>query len=217
MRRRSNNSRSPKGRQVSARGLWGATPLLTLLGTLLLSLAVPAAGAEPARPAWLLDLMARLTQIPERHSTFREEKHFAALDRPLISLGQLVYRRPTHLEKITTAPEAESLVVDGDRLTLTASNDAPHSFPLDRRPEIAALVDAVRGSLAGDLAVLERQYRVSAEGDLAVWRLTLQPLDQSLRRLLRQITIDGTGTEIRTFRTTQANGDEAIMSIASPP
>src|SRR5689334_17857762 len=83
---------------------------------------VPLARADPAPPVWLQDLMARMAQVPERREAFREEKHFAALDTPLISSGQLVYRRPAYLGKITTQPDAETLVVDGDRLTLTTKD-----------------------------------------------------------------------------------------------
>jgi outer membrane lipoprotein-sorting protein len=189
-----------------------------LLTVLLLSAFVrSAAAADPATPGWLLDVMTGLAAIRERHATFREEKRFAALDTPLVSQGWLIYRRPAHLEKITTAPDPESLVVDGDTLTLAANREAPRSFRLGRRPEVDALVEAVRGALAGDLGVLESHYRISAEGRLAAWHLVLQPTDPGVQRLVRTIAIDGAGTDIQGFRTVQTNGDEQIMTITTRP
>jgi outer membrane lipoprotein-sorting protein len=185
---------------------------LVLIATLPMAAWTPATAANPG---WLADLMTQLAAIPERHVTFREEKHFAALDTPLISQGQLIYRRPAHLEKITTAPDPETLVVDGDRLTFTANNAAPQSFRFSRHPEVGTLVDAVRGTLAGDLSVLESHYHISAAGSLAAWHLVLQPADPDVRHLVRDIAIDGTGTDIRDFLTTQTNGDEQIVTIAT--
>jgi hypothetical protein len=159
--------------------------------------------------------MAGLAAIPERHATFREEKDFAALDKPLISQGWLVYRRPAHFEKVTTAPEPETLVVDGDTLTLAASGQAPQSVRLGRRPEVGALVDAIRGALSGDLGVLESHYRIAADGRFTAWHLVLQPTDPGVQRLVRMIAIDGAGADISGFRTVQINGDEDSMTIAT--
>jgi hypothetical protein len=176
-----------------------------------------AAAAEAAPPGWLLEVMTGLAAIPERHATFHEEKRIAALDTPLVSKGWLIYRRPAHLEKITTTPEPESLVVDGDTLTLAANREAPQSVRLGRRPEVGALVDAVRGAMAGDLRVLESHYRITAEGRLAAWHLVLQPTDPGVQRLVRTIAIDGAGADIRSFSTVQVNGDEDSLTIATQP
>lgn len=191
--------------------------LLPVLLLVILLPAAPASGQAPApspAPAWLGDLFRALAAVPERNTPFREEKQLGALKVPLFSSGHLAYRRPAHLEKITTSPEPESLVVDGGRLTLTAGNDAPRSFALDRRPEIAALVDAVRGTLAGDLGLLERQYRVQADGSLSAWRLVLQPIDDRVRQLLRAVVVEGQGTAIRSLRTELANGDVQLLTLS---
>ena len=75
--------------------------------------------------------MARLAQAPQRRANFVEEKTLAALTVPLRSEGRLEYRRPDHLEKITTAPQYESLVVEGGRLVIAAGGDPPRVVELD--------------------------------------------------------------------------------------
>ena len=157
--------------------------------------------------------MRRLAAIPERRCLFREEKHLAALDRPLLSEGRLVYLRPSHLEKTTIAPEPESVLVDGDRLQLSAGGEPAQTVSLSARPEIAALVDAVRGTLSGDATTLEHRYRVRATGSLSGWRLVLVPVDIAVAKLVHAIVIEGVFTHIATFRTESPNGDVAIMSI----
>jgi hypothetical protein len=112
-------------------------PMLASLGVMALLLAPigPAVGQSPTGAAdraddaaiRLDDLMAMMAAVPERRGVFHEVKHFAALAIPLESSGHLIYRRPGYLAKITDAPQPESMVVDGDEVSLTeASGQAPN-------------------------------------------------------------------------------------------
>ena len=157
--------------------------------------------------------MRRLAAVPESRASFVEEKTIAALTEPVRSTGWLVYRRPDHLEKTTTAPATESLVVDGDRLAVTEAGQPPKVIDLAGEPAVAALVEAVRGTLAGDLPALRRSYEVSMQGGLDAWRLTLTPSGRPLTGLLRQVVVDGTGTSLRSVWIAQANGDRSLMTI----
>ncbi|MBV8591290.1 MAG: outer membrane lipoprotein carrier protein LolA, partial [Acetobacteraceae bacterium] len=94
--------------------------------------------------------MHQLAEVQERRASFIEEKNLAALSAPVRSTGVLVYRRPSHLEKITIQPEPESLIADGERLTITEGNEPPRVLDLHSQPEIRALVDTVRALLSGD-------------------------------------------------------------------
>ncbi len=156
--------------------------------------------------------MQRLAGVTERRASFTEEKTIAALTVPVRSEGWLQYRRPGHLEKTTTAPATESLMVDGDTLSIIEGNQA-HVIDLDTVPELRALVDAVRGTLSGDLAALRRSYAVTMQGDVADWRLVLTPNNPALARMVRQIVIEGAQAELRSVRTALANGDQSVMTI----
>ncbi len=174
------------------------------------------AAAQPYQPP-IDELMRRLAAVPARRASFTEEKSIAALTEPLRSVGRLVYRRPGHLEKITVGPNPESLMVDGDRLSIVAEGQPPRLIELDSEPSLRGLVDAVRGTLAGDLATLRRSYDVAMQGSLAEWRLILTPRDQSLKQLLRQVTVEGGGTDLHAVRIVQANGDQSLMTIRPAP
>jgi hypothetical protein len=183
---------------------------------ILLMLLLPQPGrAEGA--VTLGELMAAMAAVPERHGNFREERRLSALTTPLHSVGRLIYRRPAHLEKLTDAPLAESLVVDGNRLTLELANEVPRVIDLGSQPELGVLVDAMRGPLSGDAAALQRAFSVQIQGSLAAWRLDLAPVDPRAARLLRTVRISGTGADMREVLVIQANGDEQYMTIEPAP
>jgi outer membrane lipoprotein-sorting protein len=157
--------------------------------------------------------MHNLASVAQRQATFTEEKHLSALDQPLLSTGDLSYRRPSYLEKQTKTPRSEQLVVDGNKLTVTDAAGAAKVVDLGTMPEVGAFVDLVRGTLAGDLAALQRHYRVDIEGTARAWRLTLTPTEAQLAGFIRVVRIDGEGTEPRQIDTIQANGDWSRMVI----
>ena len=163
------------------------------------------------------ELMQKLAQVTESDASFTEDKILAMLTIPLHSTGRLRYRRPSHLEKITQEPQPESLVVDGNRLTLTEANQAPRVIELDSEPAIRALVDAIRGTLSGDLAALRRSYNVVVAGNESDWRLTLTPTNPRVARLVTRTMIAGAGTALHLVQTVQANGDEMRMTISPSP
>jgi len=161
----------------------------------------------------LADLMAMMAAVPERRAVFHEEKRFAALAVPLESSGHLLYRRPGHLEKITDAPQAERLIVDGNQVSLTAADGQTHVLDLAAQPELRTLVDAMRGPLAGDGAALERGFKVSVSGTRAAWRLDLVPIDPRAARFVAAVHITGSGSEMRDVLLVQASGDTQDMTI----
>ena len=138
----------------------------------LLLLSLPAA-AQPTSAQLAPELMAALARIPERHAIFHEQKTLSALSKPLLSSGTLTYRRPDHLEKITLAPTRETLVVDAGRLTVQQDDRPPRVLDLGTYPEIRALVEAILGTLRGDLPALTRTYTVQLIGSMQRWELML--------------------------------------------
>jgi hypothetical protein len=162
--------------------------------------------------------MSMLAAKKESRSTFHEVKNVAELSAPLVSEGRLLYVAPSHLEKHTTGPVEENLVVDGS--TLTLQRPAEHldrSLRLDQQPEIEALVESIRGTLAGDLAALERYYSVGLDGSPERWRLTLVPLNRRVQAFLKFVRLEGEGSDIRTVETVEVSGDASRMTIEPAP
>ena len=156
--------------------------------------------------------MARLAAVPERRAAFRETRRLSALDTPLLSTGTLLFRRG-YVEKNTIWPIPERLQMDGDRLIVTAGNDAPRVVDAGMAPELRVLVDAVRGPLVGDAAALRRGFDTTVDGTDAAWTLDLRPRNPAGARVLRSVHLRGHADQVDELAITQANGDEQVMEI----
>jgi outer membrane lipoprotein-sorting protein len=174
----------------------------------------PLAGAQ-TRTSWgLPQLMAALARVKSASAQFVERKTVRVLDAPLVSSGTLLYVAPDQVEKITVLPERERLAISGDKLTIESGSAArPRTMSLANEPEIAAFVEGIRATLAGDLAALERFYRVELDGGPASWRLSLTPRTEKVAKLVRSIRISGSGEKITSVETDEADGDISQMSV----
>lgn len=172
-------------------------------------------GAAMAADWDVATLMRGLAQQRGGKVTFVEKKYIAILDRPVESTGELVYQPPARLEKRTLTPLVEVLVLDRDLLVLERGKQRI-TMRLQQYPEIGAIVDSIRGTLAGDLAALERQYRVVLEGTHERWLLTLLPSDTQIAALVQRIEISGVRNELRRIEMLQADGDRSVMNIQAP-
>jgi outer membrane lipoprotein-sorting protein len=190
-----------------------------ILAVLALSLlALGARGAGPAADWNVSRLMQSLAQQRGGKVAFSEKKYIALLDRPVESSGELVYQPPARLEKRTLKPNFESLVLDRDTLVVERGKQK-YTLQLQQYPEITAIVDSIRSTLAGDLKALERQYRVDLQGDPERWTLTLLPSDARIAAIVQRIQISGTRDELRQIEMLLADGDRSVMNIRrdAPP
>lgn len=190
-----------------------ALRLERLLGTAL----VAWTAAVAAAPSWDVErLLAGFAQTREARASFVERKTVHVLEQPLVSSGELRFAAPGRLEKRTLRPRTELLVLDGDALTLERGE---RRLQLDLRsyPEVAAFVQSIRGTLAGDREALERVYRLALEGDESSWALTLVPRTPAMASLVERVRIAGRQAEISVIEIVQANGDRSLMSVQRLP
>jgi outer membrane lipoprotein-sorting protein len=166
----------------------------------------------PAQGLELKPLLERLAQTKQGHARFVETKYLAVLDQPVRSSGTLSYQAPGRIEKITLEPKPESLVLDGDVLRVQRNGKSLAVDLKSHRP-VLAFVEAIRGVLMGDAALLEQQYEVSLAGTDAAWSLVLVPRDHELAAALARIRIDGGGAVVRMIEYVQRDGDRSVMQI----
>jgi hypothetical protein len=88
---------------------------------------------------------------------------------------------------------------------------------LSQFPEIGALVESIRATLAGDSATLTRYYTATLSGTADGWQLLLEPRDSRLRNFVTTIRIQGDGTVIRNIETVERDGDRTEMTITPDP
>jgi outer membrane lipoprotein-sorting protein len=184
--------------------------LLRLTAVIGLTLCSSTYAADWALP----DLMRLLAQKKSGKASFIEKKYISILDQPVESSGELSFDAPDRLEKRTLKPQPEVMLLDGDRLTISLYEKRPIFLSLKTRPEIAALIESIRGTLSGDLSALEKNYAVDFSGGQNKWRLTLTPLQTAASKVVSQIQIAGNDANVKTITFTQVDGDRSEMTIS---
>lgn len=164
---------------------------------------------------WALsDLMHLLAQKKSGKASFVEKKYIGILDKPLESSGELSFDAPDRLEKRTLKPRPEAMQLDGDKLTLILYEKRPLNLRLQDHPEVAALVESIRGTLSGDQAALEKNYAIDFTGVQGKWQLTLTPVQKAVAKVVRQVHIAGAEANIKTITFDQVDGDRFEMTIS---
>ena len=177
--------------------------------TLILSPVVQAA------PLSLAQLMANLAKNPQDAATFNEKKFISILEQPIESSGELLFIAPARLEKRTLKPRPETMVLDGDTLTLERGK-RKHVLQLKDYPEVAGMIESIRATLAGDRKALERVYHLALNGDTERWTLVLTPLDAKVGKVIARIRMEGARDGVRSVEILQADGDSSLMTIEKP-
>lgn len=180
--------------------------------TLMLVLLLAGLPAAHAADWQLTDLMQQLSQVRSAQARFVERKYIALLDKPVESSGELSFTAPDRMEMRTLRPKKQSLLLDGNRLTMEQDGRA-RSVSLQSYPEVAAFVEGIRGTLAGDRQALERVYKVHLIGSPARWQLLLEPHEAGMRRIISRIRIGGSQAEVLSVAYDHADGDRSEMQI----
>jgi hypothetical protein len=109
-------------------------------------------------------------------------------------------------------PKPETLVLDKDKL-IVEQRGKKRTLSLQSYPEVAAFVDSIRGTLAGDRKALERVYQLTLEGNESNWHLTLLPQEKKMQRIIESINIRGSSNQLQQIVIQQADGDSSHMTI----
>ncbi len=173
-------------------------------------LAAPFARAQQAQLPQLMQLLAHRGSA---RATFVEKTYIGIIDRPLVSTGDLSFVAPDSLQKRTLTPKPESLVLHGNTLTVIQPGKRRIKVNLQEHPEIAAFVESIRGTLAGDLSALNKFYVLRLTGTMGKWRLVLIPKRQRLSRIFSRIRISGSHANINTIELDQHDGDHSVMVV----
>jgi len=178
----------------------------------------PAASAPgapaPAAPTPTVDeLLAMFKRLPGVRAHFREEKHLALLEAPLVNEGTLAYAPPGRLVRHTERPVASTVLIDRGQLSFGAAGDPGSGQKLDlaTNPVARAFVDSFLLLLAGDGAGLARTFTLEirpwgpAKG--RGWQLTLVPRDAPMNKILTSLTLHGRALDIADLDLRETSGD----------
>lgn len=182
----------------------------SLIAAFALSCALPAMAAD----VQLADLMQLLAQTKSAKATFVEKKYIGIVDTPVESSGELTFTAPDKLEKRTLKPKAEALILDGTALTVDMAGKR-RTIRLQDYPEVAAFVESIRGTLAGDRSALEKTYKLDLTGSREKWQLVLTPTQARMSKIITRIRMQGAQADIRSIDFDQADGDRSEMVVTN--
>ena len=174
----------------------------------------------------LARLFSELGAQRERHARFSERKFSALLKVPVESSGTLIFRAPDYLEKRTVEPQRETVRIEGSVVTYEGGagrgSAQKRTFSLSDAPLLAALIESLRATLAGDLPTLRRHYDVSwsapaPQVPMEGWQLTLVPRERALLDAVSKVVLRGAGAQIGMVEIVEANGDLTLMQISALP
>ena len=157
--------------------------------------------------------MQRLSAVQASTVRFTEVRRLASLTKPLELSGRLSYVRGGRIEKDVEAPYRERTTIDGDTMLVDPARGDPRRYALRGNPAAWAFVEGLRATLGGDLATLERYYRVSFSGGVDGWTLELAPRDEDMARYVRTISFRGSGADISSIRVSETGGNSSVMAL----
>jgi hypothetical protein len=113
------------------------------------------------------------------------------------------------------SPFEERVSIDGVRLTLERPGEkGKRTISISQAPGVAALVESIRATRAGDLAALRRYYALEVEGSREQWTLRLRPLEDPVATFVRSIEISGAEARVARVAVEEASGDRSVMEIS---
>ncbi|MDQ0038303.1 outer membrane lipoprotein-sorting protein [Variovorax boronicumulans] len=169
-----------------------------------------------AAPAWAFDLpelMGLLAKQKSGEARFTEQRFVHGLEGPLDASGTLSFEAPDKLVRRTLSPRTETMAVDGNTLTLSRGG-RNRTLALDSMPELLGLVEAMRGTLSGDGATLQRYFKSTVTGAPSKWTLDLTPMDSRLAAQVRSIRISGRASDVLGLEMEFIGGDRSVMTIS---
>jgi len=160
----------------------------------------------PRGPLTLETLMHHMATTSGVRAEFHEIKQIALLEQPLECDGTLYFIPPARMARITRAPGATILVIDGSRMSY---QDATGGNRLDLSANRVArtIVENFVVLFNGDLAALHQHYNVGFEADGAQWQMRLAPKGPPLSQLIASVELHGDGPALKEMVVVEKEGD----------
>ena len=179
--------------------------------------------ATPSAPAPLREtaapdaaaLIARLARPVPSSTAYAEIRFVHLLKTPLVQHGELEYGGAGKLGKRVEQPYRETMTIDAGSVEVQRKGRSTRHFPLDRAPELQALLAGFSALLGGDAAALGKIFDIRFVDNAPKWTLTLTPHEARLAKHLHEIVVDGSDDEPHCFSLHETDGDASVMLLGT--
>ena len=181
------------------------TALVTAAGLACLS----AGGSSPEIPHGPLTLeilMQHMATTSGVRAEFHEVKQIALLEQPLESDGSLYFIPPARMARITRAPGATTLVINGAHMSYRDTTGG-NSIDLSANRVARTIVENFVVLFNGDLSALREHYNVGFQADGARWQMRLAPKGPPVSQLIASIELRGDGPALEQMVVLEKEGD----------
>lgn len=171
--------------------------------------------ASAAAPTLAESLLARLAKTPPVSTPFIQVAYRGVLSRPLVVSGTLKWLGGDQMERDIAKPFQETAKIGNGEISVQRGHGEVHRMPMARAPQTGAMLSGFRALLGGDVAALQKDFTLSAEGSDTHWVVTLVPRTGQLKQQLASIMIDGRNSKPRCLTVKDANGDTSITLVGA--
>jgi hypothetical protein len=151
-------------------------------------------------PAMTVPDLQRLLHAPHERTVKFQEVHESPWLKAPVKLSGVMYSDPPMLEKRVESPRQETWRLYPDRMEWTGSGGIGYRQILfSKAPQLAALANAIRAVVSGDLQALTKIFDISLSGTENQWSAKLKPRHPGLNQQPDSIEFSGSGSQVRTI------------------
>lgn len=166
----------------------------------------------PASADNVSDIGKLLTSAPLICGTFTQSKTLAALTRPLVSSGRVVFAAGTGVLWQISSPFPSRALVKEDALIRWDSENKPKRSGFGQTPQYRALSDVFFAVFAGDTSRLAASFETETKIAAESWSLGLKPRDGEFATRISNIYVSGRRF-VESLKITEAQGDRTEIQF----
>ncbi len=183
-----------------------------VLGVLSACCLLAGISAGAAEPDALTRISAQVEQFPVVRADFVQSRQIAAMKRPLVTSGRLMFSRQHGVLWQIEQPYRISYVLAEDRVVEIASDGSRRERGPRDVPGLAQVGRVFRAMLGTNTGALQEHFDVTAQADAQKWELILTPRQAQLAQFLSGMRLSGTRF-VESIAISEARGDSTQIRL----
>ena len=158
----------------------------------------------------LAKISAQVDQYSVVRAEFTQTKQMAAMKRPLITTGKLVFVRQHGVLWQIEQPYRISYLLSEEKIVEIGPDGIRKERSQREIPGLAQVGRVFRAMLGANTAALHEYFDVVANGNAKKWRIDLKPRQPQIGKFITSLHISG-GHFVESIRIVEAEGDTTLI------
>ncbi|HSI38105.1 MAG TPA: outer membrane lipoprotein carrier protein LolA [Methylotenera sp.] len=177
---------------------------------LLSAIALPCIAETETNP--LASIGTQIEQHAVVRADFTQTKHMAALKRPLITSGKLIYSRNHGVLWQIEQPYRISYLLSEERIIEINAKGLRKERNTRDIPGLAQVGKVFRAMLGANISTLKNTFDVAASGNTQKWEIQLTPKQTQLKQFLTALDLNG-GLFVENIKIAETGGDSTQIQL----